>query len=125
MNFRMALVASAILASFAQVSVAAEGSGKCFVDEGISSFYHEPQAVASGGRFDPDAMTAAHPNLPFGTVLLVTNLNNGRQVEVEINDRGPYYGSRILDLSRAAFAEIADLNQGLVPVRIETAACSQ
>jgi peptidoglycan lytic transglycosylase len=69
---------------------------------GTASFYKHGQFVASGGRFNPGAMTAAHPTLPFGTRVRVTHLGSGRTVEVRINDRGPFIAGRILDLSRAA-----------------------
>jgi len=65
-----------------------------------------------------DAMTAAHRTLPFGTVVSVTNLDNGRTVEVVINDRGPFIPGRILDLSRAAAARLGMLQRGLARVRL-------
>jgi rare lipoprotein A len=69
---------------------------------GTASYYKHGQFVASGGRFNPSAMTAAHPTLPFGTRIRVTHLGSGRTVEVRINDRGPFIAGRILDLSKAA-----------------------
>ena len=63
-------------------------------------------------------MTAAHRTLPFGTNVLVTNVNNGKSVKVKINDRGPFIKKRIIDLSRAAFAKIEDLDKGLTKVEI-------
>jgi rare lipoprotein A len=69
---------------------------------GTASYYKHGQFVASGGRFNPGAMTAAHPTLPFGTRVRVTHLGSGRTVEVRINDRGPFIAGRILDLSKAA-----------------------
>ena len=74
--------------------------------------------TASGERFDNYAMTAAHKTLPFGTEVKVTNLNNGKSVTVRINDRGPFVNGRIIDLSRAAFSQIADLNKGVAKVEI-------
>ena len=62
--------------------------------------------TASGQRFNQDALTAAHPRLPLGSRAKVTNLHNGREVEVTINDRGPHGGGRIIDLSRAAAREL-------------------
>jgi rare lipoprotein A len=62
--------------------------------------------TASGQRFNQDALTAAHPRLPLGTRAKVTNLHNGREVEVTINDRGPHGGGRIIDLSRAAARQL-------------------
>jgi rare lipoprotein A len=84
-----------------------------------ASFYAEPQDTASGESFDPDALTAAHKSLPFGSQVRVTNLSNGRSVVVRINDRGPYVDGRCIDLSRAAFGEISGLGAGVVDVRYE------
>lgn len=74
--------------------------------------------TASGEKFDMDAATAAHRWLPFGTVLGVENLSNGRQTRVRVNDRGPFARDRILDLSRAAGRELGMLSTGVAPVRI-------
>ncbi len=73
--------------------------------------------TASGQTFNQHALTAAHRQLPLGTRARVTNLNNGKKVEVTINDRGPYVGGRVIDLSRAAARRLA-IN-GLGRVRIE------
>ena len=86
---------------------------------GTASFYHEPQALASGGRFNPEAMTAAHRTLPFGTRVRVTNKRNGKSVVVTINDRGPYIGGRIIDLSKGAARVIGMLDSGVAPVTVE------
>ena len=64
-------------------------------------------------------LTAAHPSLPMGTRLRVTNLKNGRQVTVRVNDRGPAVDGRILDLSFAAARELGAVGDGVVPVRVE------
>jgi rare lipoprotein A len=79
-----------------------------------ASYYDEPQGTASGERFDPEALTAAHKTLPFNTRVRVTNPANGKSVIVRINDRGPYIDGRCLDLSRAAFRAIANLSQGVL-----------
>src|SRR5512144_782834 len=76
-----------------------------FVQHGIASWYgpgFHGRKTASGERFNQHELTAAHKRLPLGTKATVTNLNNGKRIEVEINDRGPYARGRILDLSRAA-----------------------
>ena len=83
---------------------------------GIASYYWEPQALASGGRFNPNAMTAAHKTLPFGTRVRVRHLGNGRSVDVRINDRGPYVAGRIIDLSKGAAAQIGLTTQGVARV---------
>lgn len=93
-----------------------------FRTEGRASFYglrFKGRPTASGEIFDPQAMTAAHRTLPFGTRLLVTNTVNGRSVVVRINDRGPYTHGRILDLSRAAAERLEMIRSGTAPVRLE------
>jgi rare lipoprotein A len=92
------------------------------VQEGLVSWYgaaFNDRPTASGERFDSDGFTMAHPTLPFGTEVKVTNLRNGRSVVVRVNDRGPHVGKRIADLSRAAAAEIGMLRRGVVRARIE------
>ena len=93
-----------------------------YVEHGRASWYgpgFHGRPTASGERFDQDALTAAHPGLPLGTVKVVTNVGNGRSVEVEINDRGPYVAGRIIDLSRAAADEIGMVEAGTAPVVVE------
>ncbi|MER6510473.1 septal ring lytic transglycosylase RlpA family protein [Nonomuraea sp. NPDC001636] len=87
-----------------------------------ASYYGEPQMTASGERFNPSAMTAAHKTLPLGSRVRVTNPRNGSSVTVRINDRGPYVGGRCLDLSRAAFDAIGSLGAGVMTVRYEVLA---
>lgn len=86
---------------------------------GKASYYWQPQRVASGGWFNPNAMTAAHKTLPFGTKVRVTNHHNGRSVVVKINDRGPFVKGRIIDLSKAAAGVIGMQGAGVVPVSLE------
>jgi rare lipoprotein A len=88
-------------------------------EQGIASYYWQPQPVASGGRFNPNALTAAHKTLPFGTRVRVTDLSNGRSVVVTINDRGPYIQGRVIDLSRRAAQDIGMTGKGLARVRVE------
>jgi rare lipoprotein A len=88
------------------------GSGQT----GVASYYWQPQALASGGRFNPNAMTAAHKTLPFGTRVRVKHLSSGRSVDVVINDRGPYVAGRIIDLSKAAAGQIGMTGQGVARV---------
>ena len=75
--------------------------------------------TASGERYDMNKLTAAHRELPFGTRVRVTNLDNGRQVEVRITDRGPFIRGRIIDLSREAARRIGMIQAGTARVRIE------
>ena len=75
--------------------------------------------TANGEVFNSNELTAAHRSLPFGTKVRVTNMNNGRSVVVRINDRGPFAGGRIIDLSAGAARSINMINSGVAPVRIE------
>lgn len=93
-------------------------SGGSHRRSGLASYYWQPQRVASGGWFNPNALTAAHKTLPFGTRVRVTNLRNGRSVVVRINDRGPYVRGRVIDLSRRAAQVVGMTGAGVVPVSI-------
>lgn len=75
--------------------------------------------TANGEAFDQDAMTAAHPYLPFGTRVKVTNVRNGRSVVLRVNDRGPYVGGRVIDVSRRAASELGMLSSGTAPVSLK------
>ena len=91
------------------------------VIEGPASYYgsnHHGRRTASGKIFDMNGLSAAHPALPFGTLIEVENLNNGQKVQVTINDRGPFEGQRILDLSYGAAKAVHMIKSGLAPVRI-------
>ena len=99
-----------------------------FTQAGTASWYggfHHGRKTASGERFDMHAMTAAHRSLKLGTVLRVTNLDNGRTASVRINDRGPFKPGRIIDLSAAAAHVLGMKQDGLAWVRIETFASDQ
>ena len=78
------------------------------------------QETANGETFNQKEMTAAHPSLPMGTKAKVTNLENGKKVEVRINDRGPYAGNRAIDLSSAAANKLDMKKNGTAEVKIET-----
>jgi rare lipoprotein A len=89
---------------------------------GIASWYGDAfdgQKMANGETFDETKMTACHPTLPFGSVVKVKNLRNGRSVIVRITDRGALAAGRILDLSHAAAEKLAMTNAGLAPVVVE------
>jgi len=86
---------------------------------GMASYYWQGQRTASGARFNPEAMTAAHRTLPFGTKVRVTNKRNGRSVVVTINDRGPFIRGRVIDLSRAAARVIGMTRAGVAPVSLD------
>jgi len=87
---------------------------------GSASWYALTSKTASGEMMDPSAMTAAHPSLPFGTKVLVENLTNGKSVEVRINDRGPFIGGRIIDVSKAAASTLGMIGAGVAKVRVAT-----
>ncbi|MCA1826496.1 MAG: septal ring lytic transglycosylase RlpA family protein [Myxococcales bacterium] len=92
------------------------------VFEGAASWYgrdFQGRLTASGERFDMNDLTAAHRTLRFGTRLRVINLRNGREVIVRVNDRGPYSGNRLIDVSREAAARLGMIEAGVAPVRIE------
>jgi rare lipoprotein A len=98
------------------------GAARANVQEGTVSWYgaqFQHQQTANGERFDMAALTMAHPTLPFGTRVRVTNLGNGRSVVVRVNDRGPFIGHRIADVSRGAAALLGMLNRGVARVRME------
>jgi rare lipoprotein A len=85
---------------------------------GLASYYWQGSVTASGQRFNPSGMTAAHRSLPFGTRVLVTNQSNGRSVTVTINDRGPFIKGRIIDLSSGAAGVIGMKGAGVARVSI-------
>ena len=89
--------------------------------EGVASFYSDRfqgATTASGEPFDQQALTAAHPSLPFGTKVLVTRPDTGQEVEVLINDRGPFIQGRIIDLSKRAAAKLGMIRRGTAPVMV-------
>ena len=93
---------------------------RALTESGRASWYGEPhhgRLTANGERFDMHALTAAHPSLPFGTRLRVVNLDNDREIEVRVNDRGPSIPGRILDLSYAAARALEAVQAGIIRVR--------
>ncbi len=104
------------------VPVPAPRDGGAYQAVGVASWYgatFHGRTTASGEPFDMNALTAAHPSLPFGTMVRVTNLANGRSVVVRINDRGPYKKRRIIDVSRHAAEQLGFRRAGLAKVRVE------
>ncbi|MCQ2994553.1 septal ring lytic transglycosylase RlpA family protein [Pseudomonas syringae] len=92
-------------------------------ETGNASYYgarHHGKRTASGEPFDQNGLTAAHRQLPFGTRVRVTNLDNDKSVIVRINDRGPHTRGRLIDLSRAAAEQIGMLRSGTAPVRVQS-----
>ncbi len=93
-----------------------------YVHEGKASYYADffhGRTTASGERFSQNRLTAASRRLPLGSRVTVTNADNGRSVEVVINDRGPYVKGRVIDLSRKAAHELGMIQDGVVDVRVE------
>ena len=93
-----------------------------YTEKGKASWYgkkYHGRTTANGERYDMYAMTAAHRRLPFGSVVRVTNLDNGKSVEVRINDRGPFVKGRIIDLSYTAARKLDMIGPGVVPVKIK------
>lgn len=103
---------------------AAAPAAPTLLASGTASYYgdaHAGNRTASGERFDPDDMTAAHRSLPFGTRLRVTDPSTGRSVIVRVNDRGPFHKGRIIDLSEAAARELGIVRRGRAQVEIALA----
>ncbi len=93
---------------------------------GLASWYGKELAgrpTASGEPFRPGLRTAAHPTLPFGTVLRVTRTDTGRSVRVVVNDRGPYAKKRIVDLAQRAARRLDMIDAGVAPVELRVVGC--
>jgi rare lipoprotein A len=85
---------------------------------GVASFYTDTR-TASGEKFNPEELTAAHPTLPFGTKLRVTNAVTGRFVTVRVNDRGPYVHGRVVDVTHSAAQALGMVGSGIAKVRLD------
>jgi rare lipoprotein A len=90
-----------------------------FASRGVASFYTEGTETASGEKFNTHDLTAAHPTLPFGTKLRVTNVATGRSVTVRVNDRGPYVPGRNVDVSYSAADALGMVGTGLAKVKMD------
>ena len=106
-----------------KVSVTKTAKGESAIEQtGEASSYgqgFQGKTTASGEKFDKTNLTAAHPSLPLGTKAKVTNLDNGKSVEVRINDRGPYAKGRDIDVSQSAAKKLDIGKTGIAPVKIE------
>jgi rare lipoprotein A (peptidoglycan hydrolase) len=103
-------------------SCASLSVGRASRPDGLASWYGPGfygQRTASGAVYTGAALTAAHRSLPFGTLVQVTNLDNGRRVVVKIDDRGPFIRGRVIDLSEAAAHRLGMVRNGVAPVRIK------
>jgi rare lipoprotein A len=87
--------------------------------QGVASFYTEGTQTANGEKFDTHQLTAAHPTLPFGTRLRVTNVATGRSVTVRINDRGPFVPGRVVDVSYSAAETLGMVGGGIAKVKLD------
>jgi rare lipoprotein A len=87
--------------------------------QGVASFYTQGTQTASGEKFDTYDLTAAHPTLPFGTRLRVTNVASGRSVTVRVNDRGPYVPGRVVDVSYSAAETLGMVGSGIAKVKLD------
>jgi rare lipoprotein A len=95
-----------------------DGDARRTASHGVASFYSDTE-TASGERFDKNELTAAHPSLPFGTKLRVTDVSSGRFVTVRVNDRGPYVRGRVVDISPSAAEALGMVDKGLANVRLD------
>lgn len=112
----------AIMALLAVPVLAQAGDSRSHIGDGMASYYGSEFAgsrTASGERFDPGALTAAHRSLAFHSRVAVTNLTNGQEVVVRINDRGPWGKGRVIDISHAAAKAIGMHRTGTARVRLE------
>ncbi len=120
-----AFLLCAALGQCAGRAMAAEGAAPAHAVSrltGIASWYGDRDSgprTANGEYHDSRLLTAAHRGLPFGTLVKVTNLRNGTQVVVRINDRGPYVRGRVIDLSEGAARSLGMLADGIAPVSLE------
>jgi len=124
-GLRPGVVAVALLAALAGCATPRGGvsapPATGAVQTGDASWYgaaHQGRRTASGEPYDMYGLTAAHLTLPLGTHVLVTNMKNGRSVEVRVNDRGPTVAGRIIDLSYAAARVLGAVGDGVIPVRL-------
>ena len=109
------------MASLASAPAMARDDGEVASQRGQASYYSDRfqgRRTASGESFDQQALTAAHRSLPFGTKVLVTRPDTGQEVEVMINDHGPFVKGRVIDLSKRAARALGMIRRGTAPVMI-------
>ena len=116
MRFVRYFVCAPVFALFLGIATAA--SATLIQQCGTASWYALTTPTANGETADPEAMTAAHPSLPLGTRVRVENLDNGRRLNLRINDRGPYIKGRIIDVTRAAADRLGFKEQGITRLRV-------
>ena len=124
-RMRAILIAGALLLALPpaiEPAFADNAEQDTYVERGEASWYgpgFHGEQTASGATFDQRQLTAAHPELPFGTRVTVTNLENGKKVKVKINDRGPAAEGRIIDVSKEAAKKLDMVSEGSADVRVE------
>ena len=96
-----------------------DSADRKMISHGLASFYSEGSETASGEKFNAHELTAAHPTLPFGTKLRVTDVNTGRSVTVRVNDRGPYVPGRVVDVSYSAAQALGMVGKGVANVKLD------
>jgi peptidoglycan lytic transglycosylase len=117
---RLAIHASAVLLALGCLfSNALAGQTKARSFSGMCAYYSQSGKLASGGQFNPNALTAAHRSLPFGTRVRVTDPKSGRSVIVTINDRGPFNKGRVIDISSSAARALGMTDRGIIFVRAD------
>jgi rare lipoprotein A len=107
-------LAAATIVAISLTTLQGKASAQC----GRASWYALTSKTASGEQANPSSLTAAHRSLPFGTKVKVENMRNGRSVVVRINDRGPFSGGRVIDLTRAAANQLGFIRAGTAMVRL-------
>jgi rare lipoprotein A len=110
-------IAAAGAAVFVMGFAALPAQAKDF--SGMASWYSMGTRTASGARYNPDGLSAAHRTLPFGTHLKVTNVRNGKSVNVVVNDRGPFAKKRVIDVSRGAARQLGMISSGTAKVSVQ------
>ena len=124
-NLQKGLLASLCLllaACSSQPDAGSAGNLRGYTQTGLASYYadrYHNKRTASGEPYQKNANTAAHMTLPFGAMVRVTNIANGKSVVVRVNDRGNFPRGRVIDLSRAAFSSIGNTRSGLLKVKVE------
>jgi rare lipoprotein A len=118
-HHRRVAAASSKRTPFAARSAAFKTAASTDGSVGMASFYAHGSKTASGERFDPAELTAAHRTLPFGTRLRVTNAATGQSVTVRVNDRGPFIAGRVVDVSHSAAEVLGMIDRGITKVKIE------
>jgi len=117
-KFSIQALGLAVVASCAVVGLSGQEAEAAGSQCGRASWYKMGHTTASGERMNPAALAAAHRSLPFGTKVRVENLGNGRSVVVRINDRGPFSGGRVIDVTQGAAKQLGMISSGTARVKV-------